>query len=72
MSLLVGELAFGSGSDRDDHVKAAVLVASLLAAALAAAILRVRNAHYRRIHAREHDDSDNDGVPDAYQIVPSP
>jgi len=72
VSLLVGELAFGSGSDRDDHVKAAVLVASVLAAALAAAILRVRNAHYRRIHAREHDDSDNDGVPDAYQIVPSP
>ncbi len=54
VSLLVGELAFGMGSERDDHVKLAVLAGSLLAAALAAVVLRMRNATYRRIRAKEH------------------
>ncbi|MCW2526847.1 MAG: Na(+)/H(+) antiporter NhaA [Pseudonocardiales bacterium] len=42
VSLLIGELAFGPGSARDDDVKIAVLVASVLAAALATGALRSR------------------------------
>jgi NhaA family Na+:H+ antiporter len=42
VALLVGELAFGGGTLRDDHVKVGVLAASLLAAALGAVALRVR------------------------------
>ena len=53
VSLLVGELAFGTGSARDDHVKLAVLVGSLIAALLAAVVLRSRNRHYRDVHDRE-------------------
>ncbi|KQX62132.1 Na+/H+ antiporter NhaA [Angustibacter sp. Root456] len=49
VSLLIGELAFGEGSPRDDHVKAAVLAGSLLAAALAALVLRRRDRAYRRL-----------------------
>jgi NhaA family Na+:H+ antiporter len=56
VSLLIGELAFGTGSERDDHVKVAVLAGSLLAAALAAFVLRVRNRHYRRIEESETED----------------
>lgn len=67
VSLLVGELAFGAGSARDDHVKVAVLLGSLMAAAVAAVVLRHRNAHYRQVHERETVDSDADGVPDCYQ-----
>ena len=33
VSLLIGDLAFGLGSDRDEHVKVGVLVGSLRAAA---------------------------------------
>jgi NhaA family Na+:H+ antiporter len=53
VSLLVGELAFGAGSPRDEHAKLAVLVGSLLAAALAAVVLRARNRVYRRLAALE-------------------
>ena len=53
VSLLIGELAFGAGSDRDDHVKAAVLAGSLLAAALAAVVLVRRNRHYRQLEEAE-------------------
>ena len=35
VSLLIGELAFGTGSARDDHVKVGVLVGSVVAALLA-------------------------------------
>ncbi len=66
VSLLIGELAFGAGSDRDDHVKVAVLLGSLLAAVIAAVLLRRRNAHYRAVEARESADDDGDGVPDVY------
>lgn len=66
VSLLIGELAFGSGSDRDDHVKLAVLAGSLLAAALAAVVLRLRNRAYRRIWEEETRDDDHDGVPDVF------
>ena len=49
VSLLIGELAFGAGTERDDHVKVAVLLGSLLAAVLAAVILRLRNTVYKRL-----------------------
>lgn len=42
VSLLVGALAFGEGSTRDDHVILAVLVASAIAALLGAVLLRAR------------------------------
>jgi NhaA family Na+:H+ antiporter len=67
VSLLIGELAFGIGSERDDHVKVAVLLGSLLAALLAGVVLRVRNRRYRRLCAEEEVDADEDGVPDMYQ-----
>ncbi len=66
VSLLIGELAFGAGSERDDHVKIAVLLGSLLSALLATIVLRIRNRHYRRICAAEECDTDADGVPDVY------
>ncbi|WP_030526537.1 Na+/H+ antiporter NhaA [Phycicoccus jejuensis] len=67
VSLLVGELAFGAGSARDEHVKLGILLGSLTAAALASVILRRRNAVYRRIHEQETRDDDGDGVPDCFQ-----
>ncbi|WP_248965102.1 Na+/H+ antiporter NhaA [Sphaerisporangium perillae] len=66
VSLLIGELAFGIGSLRDEHVKVAVLTGSLIAAMLAAVVLRLRNRAYRRLHRAETEDRDHDGVPDAY------
>jgi NhaA family Na+:H+ antiporter len=69
VSLLIGELAFGAGTLRDEHVKVGVLAGSLLAAALAAVVLRVRNSTYRQLHQSETADSDGDGVPDVYQPV---
>jgi NhaA family Na+:H+ antiporter len=51
VSLLIGDLAFGAGSARDDHVKAAVLLASGLAAMLGAGLLSWRGR--RRSHPRE-------------------
>lgn len=53
VSLLVGELAFGAGSDRDEHVKVGVLCASTLAAISGGALLRVRARHRRRRWARD-------------------
>ncbi|MGA5299491.1 Na+/H+ antiporter NhaA [Nucisporomicrobium flavum] len=67
VSLLIGELAFGVGSEGEDHVKVAVLTGSLLAALLAAVVLRLRNRTYRRICAEEQVDSDRDDIPDVYQ-----
>ncbi|HPF79750.1 Na+/H+ antiporter NhaA [Nostocoides australiense] len=67
VSLLIGELAFGAGSDRDEHVKLAVLLGSLAAAALAALVLVPRNARYRAAEAREEQDDDGDGIPDVYE-----
>ena len=67
VSLLIGELAFGSGSARDEHVRLAVLVGSLVAALLAAIALRRRNRHYRRVEERETRDVDADGIPDIYE-----
>jgi NhaA family Na+:H+ antiporter len=67
VSLLIGELAFGIGSDAGDRVKVAVLLGSLTAAALAAVVLRLRNRTYRLLHEAEAADRDHDGVPDVYQ-----
>jgi len=67
VSLLIGELAFGAGNTREDHVKVAVLAGSLVAAVLAGVALRLRNGVYRRIHAAENSDADRDGIPDVYE-----
>ena len=72
VSLLIGELAFGVGSERDEHVKVAVLVGSVLAAAVAGAFLRSRSRRYAAVAARERTDADADGVPDVYQQDDTP
>jgi NhaA family Na+:H+ antiporter len=48
VSLLVAELAFGSGTPQEDHVKVAILLASTTAAVLGAAILLARGRRYLR------------------------
>ena len=67
VSLLIGELAYGQGTAREDIVKVGVLAGSLLAALSAAVLLRIRNRQYRAIFEMETADSDRDGVPDVYQ-----
>jgi NhaA family Na+:H+ antiporter len=67
VSLLIGELAFSGGSATAEHIKIAVLAASLTATAVATVVLRVRDRAYRRIHKAETLDLDHDGVPDVYQ-----
>ena len=68
VSLLVGELAFGGASPRDEHVRLAVLAGSLVSAVLAAVVLRGRNRVYERIQLLEEaaagEDGVRDGVPD--------
>lgn len=66
VSLLIGELAFGEASLRDDHVKIGVLCGSVTAALLASIILRVRNRAYRRMAEEESIDADGDGIPDVF------
>ncbi len=66
VSLLISELAFGLGSENDEHAKIGVLLGSLVAAAAAAVVLRARNRVYRRIEALETADPDHDGIPDVY------
>ena len=51
VSLLIGALAFGEGSERDDHVRAAILVASLTAAAAGATVLAWRDRHHAGLRA---------------------
>jgi Na+:H+ antiporter, NhaA family len=65
VSLLIGELAFGPGSDRDSHVKVAVLAGSITAAALAGILLHARSNVYQRLYAEEAADADHDGTPNA-------
>jgi NhaA family Na+:H+ antiporter len=67
VSLLIGELAFGAGTERDDHVKIGVLTGSLASALLATIVLRARNRYYRRIRTIEERDTDADGIPDVYE-----
>ncbi|WAU81445.1 Na+/H+ antiporter NhaA [Streptomyces sp. Qhu-G9] len=66
VALLIGELAFPA-SAVGEHVKAAVLIASLAAALLASLLLRRRNTVYRRLYEEENLDQDADGIPDIYQ-----
>ena len=49
VSLLVGELSFGSGSESDEHVKVGVLAGSLIAATIGGTMLSLRNRHYRAL-----------------------
>ena len=67
VSLLIGELAFGANSVRDEHVKVGVLTGSLASALVASVVLRTRNTAYRRLCELEEADLDQDGVPDVYQ-----
>ena len=67
VSLLIGELAFGAGSERGEHVTIGVLTGSVVAALLAAVVLRLRDRTYRLIDERDRADVDADGVPDVYQ-----
>ena len=60
----VGELAFGEGSERDQHVKLGVLTGSMLASALGTAVLRRRDAVYRRIGEQEASTWPGAGGPD--------
>jgi len=69
VSLLIGELAFGVGSEADERVKVGVLVGSVVAAVAAAVVLRARNRVYRRIEAAERVDRDHDGIPDLFDNV---
>lgn len=66
VSLLIGDLAFGSDPSRLAVMKVAVLTGSMLAALLAGVLLRIRNRHYRAIFELETADPDCDGVPDVY------
>jgi NhaA family Na+:H+ antiporter len=67
VSLLIGALAYGEGSVRDEHVKVGVLVGTVTAAVLASVVLRLRDRRYRLIAEEEARDADADGVPDVYQ-----
>ncbi len=66
VSLLIGELSFGTGSAHNDHAKVAILAGSLIAALLAAVVLKARNRRYRQVQADEERDDDGDGVPDIF------
>ena len=67
VSLLIGELAYGAASVREEHVKIGVLCGSLLSALLAGLVLHGRNRAYRRLCEEQAVDADADGVPDAYE-----
>ncbi len=67
VSLLIGELAFGSVGFEGANVKVAVLAGSLISALLATVVLSRRNRAYRAIALKEQVDLDQDGVPDVYQ-----
>lgn len=71
VSLLIGDLAFGGGTARADHVKIAVLGASACTALVAAGLLRLRNRRYRLLYEEEDRDENRDGIPDIYQDLDS-
>jgi NhaA family Na+:H+ antiporter len=72
VSLLIGELAFGTGDARNDQAKLGILLGSLVAALLAAVVLRIRNRRYRDIRTTEELDLDADGIPDIFQTEKPP
>ena len=49
VSLLIGSLAFGADSPSTDHVRAAILVASLAAALFGGSLLAVRDRHHKTV-----------------------
>ncbi len=67
VSLLIGDLAFGAGSTRDEHVKVAVLTGSIISSLIAGVTLRSRDRVYRRLEEAERLDTDHDGIPDVYE-----
>jgi NhaA family Na+:H+ antiporter len=67
VSLLIGDLAFGLGSEADDHVKVGILAGSLASALIAAVLVKSRDRTYRRIAEEESVDADADGIPDVYE-----
>ncbi|HEY9314314.1 Na+/H+ antiporter NhaA, partial [Williamsia sp.] len=67
VSLLIGDLAYGEGSHREEYVKIGVLTGSLAAALVASILLRIRNRHYRNVRELEERDDNHDGIPDIYQ-----
>ena len=69
VSLLIGELAFGQASQREDHVKVAVLLGSIAAASLAALLLRFRNAVYARLEEAERREAAG-GIPNTSRRRP--
>lgn len=52
VSLLISELAFGTGTDRTNHARIGVLAGSIVAATIGALILRRRDRHYRATSTR--------------------
>ena len=72
VSLLIGELAFGAGSERDEQVEVAVLVGSLLAAIASGTFLRARSRRYTAVALKEQTDADQDGVPDVDESDQTP
>lgn len=66
VSLLIGELAYGVGSETEEFVKVGVLMGSLISALAATVLLRSRNRTYRLIAQRESRDDNDDGTPDVY------
>ena len=67
VSLLIGELAFGVGTEQESAVKVGILAGSSLSALLATVVLRMRNRHYRELRTAETRDRNANGVPDLYQ-----
>jgi NhaA family Na+:H+ antiporter len=70
VSLLIGDLAFGLGSEADDHVKVGILTGSVASALVAAVLVKSRDRAYRRILEQESVDTDSDGIPDVYEEGP--
>jgi NhaA family Na+:H+ antiporter len=67
VSLLIGDLAFGTSADQEQDVKIGVLLGSLISSLLASVVLVSRNRTYKRIEIEESRDEDRDGIPDAFQ-----
>ena len=55
VSLLIGELAFGEGTEAGQHVTAAVLFGSVISATLASIVLTSRNRAYKRLDEEKID-----------------
>jgi NhaA family Na+:H+ antiporter len=70
VSLLIGDLAFGVGTDDGESARLGVLTGTLVSALLAVALLGSRNRVYKRLKAEEERDDDHDGIPDAWQRDP--